>query len=205
MVASILSLETVPQFKPKKHKYDVLDFGGRGLALTVFPSGKRSFVHLYKFLRKSRRLTFGPYPDISLEEARHLHIESRKIFLLGKDPALQKWKFPYHLQLITELEGRGFPVDPNLILSAAFPKGRWVGIYFLIDPKEEKFIVYVGMGQYTPRRLDEHRREGIKKYSRIVFLPIDLPPKELVVIEDFYIGLFNPKYNIGKRLRRGSE
>ena len=56
--------------RPKKHRFQVMDSQVRGLGVTVFPSGVRSFFHVRKILGKPERKTLGSFPDLSLDLAR---------------------------------------------------------------------------------------------------------------------------------------
>jgi len=75
---------------PRQHKYDVLEIYRNGFAVTIFPSGKRSWVYLYKYRGRSRRMTLGPYPMITLAEAHDLHLDAFKLSRQGQDPGYKK-------------------------------------------------------------------------------------------------------------------
>lgn len=63
-------------------------FDGGGLYLDVAPSGSR--IWRLKFRQangKENLLTFGPYPEITLQEAREKRLEARRLMLAGTDPA----------------------------------------------------------------------------------------------------------------------
>jgi integrase len=63
-------------------------FDGGGLYLDVVPSGSR--IWRFKFRQqngKENRLTFGPYPEITLQDAREKRLETRRLMLQGTDPA----------------------------------------------------------------------------------------------------------------------
>ncbi len=71
---------------PKEKAYKLFD--GGGLYLDVAPSGSR--IWRLKFRQangKENRLTFGPYPEITLQEARERRLEARRLMLAGTDPA----------------------------------------------------------------------------------------------------------------------
>ncbi len=54
--------------KPKEQPYKLFD--GGGLFLYVTPSGSRLWRLAYRFAGKTKQLSFGPYPTISLADAR---------------------------------------------------------------------------------------------------------------------------------------
>jgi integrase len=70
---------------PKKTKH----FDGGGLALVVLTTGTKTFQHKYRFEGKERTETFGPWPIITLAEARRLLIESKRLLARGIDPIAQ--------------------------------------------------------------------------------------------------------------------
>lgn len=53
----------------KKVRYEVWDTEP-GLGLRIAPSGRKSFVYLYRFEGKPRRMTLGVFPRVSLADAR---------------------------------------------------------------------------------------------------------------------------------------
>lgn len=61
-----------------------------GLYLYVTPNGYRSWRWKYRFGGKEKRLTFGPYPDVSLAEARDLRESAARQLRSGIDPAVEK-------------------------------------------------------------------------------------------------------------------
>ena len=72
--------------KPKGKTYRLFD--GGGLYVEVAPTGSR--IWRLKFVQangKESRLTFGPYPEISLQDAREKRLETRRLMLQGVDPA----------------------------------------------------------------------------------------------------------------------
>lgn len=81
--------------KPKENQikaYDVREGTGEGFAITVFPSGKKSFIYLYHYCGRKRRMTLGQYPQCSLERAHAMHREAISLLATGKDPAYEKRK-----------------------------------------------------------------------------------------------------------------
>ena len=54
--------------KPQKTPYIIGEDGGMGIR--VYPSGKRSFIYMYRFHDTPRLLTIGSYPLTTLHSAR---------------------------------------------------------------------------------------------------------------------------------------
>lgn len=57
----------IKNLKPKSARYEVWE--GRGFGIRVFPSGIKSWVYMYRFDGKAKRITFGNYPQMSVAEA----------------------------------------------------------------------------------------------------------------------------------------
>ncbi len=74
--------------KPKDKPYKLTD--GQGLYLEVFPTGARYWRWKYRFNGKEKRLAFGVYPEVSLNEAREKRDQSRKQLAEGIDPGAFK-------------------------------------------------------------------------------------------------------------------
>lgn len=62
-------------------------FDGEGLFLFVTATGFKSWRLKYRYGGKEKQLTFGPYPTVSLKEARLRKDEARRELLAGRDPA----------------------------------------------------------------------------------------------------------------------
>ena len=65
-------------------------FDGGGLYLQIEPTGGKLWRYKYHFDRKEKLLSFGKYPDVSLQEARKRHQEAREQLTKGIDPAAAK-------------------------------------------------------------------------------------------------------------------
>jgi hypothetical protein len=59
----------------------------QSLYLYVTPSGYKSWRLKCRFGGKERRIVFGPYPDLSLRQARELKDDARRELREGRDPA----------------------------------------------------------------------------------------------------------------------
>ena len=59
---------------------------GSGLYLQVAPAGSRSWIFRYSLAGKRREMGLGPYPAISLAEARNCATEARSLAKRGMDP-----------------------------------------------------------------------------------------------------------------------
>ncbi|ELY5802098.1 tyrosine-type recombinase/integrase [Cronobacter sakazakii] len=84
----MLTVKQIDAAKPADKPYRLADAGG--LFLFVPPSGKKVWRLRYRFDGKEKTLVIGPYPEISLTEARAKQSEAKIKLLSGIDPAEQK-------------------------------------------------------------------------------------------------------------------
>ncbi len=63
-----------------------------GLFLFVSPSGHKSWRFKYRFAGKEKVLTIGPYPEVSLAEARDARNAARRLLRDYRDPVTEKRK-----------------------------------------------------------------------------------------------------------------
>ena len=56
---------------------------GEGLQLWILPSGTRTWRFAYRVADKQKTLTIGPYPLVTLNEARDAAREAKKLWLRG--------------------------------------------------------------------------------------------------------------------------
>jgi integrase len=72
----------------KEKPYKLTD--AQGLYLYVLPSGYKSWRWKYRVAGREKRMVFGPYPDVSLAEARTLRSDAAAVVRRGGDPAIDK-------------------------------------------------------------------------------------------------------------------
>ena len=73
-----------PDVKPRKY------FDGGGLFLFVPANGSKLWRMAYRFDGKSKLLSFGEYPTISLKDARERREEAKRLLSKGIDPSDHK-------------------------------------------------------------------------------------------------------------------
>jgi integrase len=76
--------------KPSEKDYKLADSGG--LYLYVTTKGYRSWRMKYRFAGREKRLTFGPYPEVSLVEAREKRDQAKRQLRDHRDPAIEELK-----------------------------------------------------------------------------------------------------------------
>lgn len=74
--------------KPKDKDYKLFD--GEGLFLLVKKSGKMSWRLKYYFQGSEKLLTIGPYPVVSLQDARDEKLKAKKLIHDGIDPVAHR-------------------------------------------------------------------------------------------------------------------
>ena len=74
--------------KPREKPYKLTDSGG--LYLHVQPGGSKLWRLKYRYLGKEKLLSFGPYPLITIAEARQKRDEVKKLLHEGTDPGAKK-------------------------------------------------------------------------------------------------------------------
>lgn len=83
-----LSEFTARKAKPTDRAYKLAD--GGGLYLQVQPGGSKLWRLKYRFDQKEKLLAFGPYPLVTIAEARQKRDDAKKLLLAGTDPSAQK-------------------------------------------------------------------------------------------------------------------
>jgi hypothetical protein len=59
----------IEALKPKTKRYDMLEPEGHGFGVRVAPSGRKSWIYLYHYGGRLRRMTLGTYPNMTLADA----------------------------------------------------------------------------------------------------------------------------------------
>ena len=85
-----MALTDVAIKNAKSHEkpYKMGDAGG--LFLLVQPSGGKLWRLKYRVDGREKKLAIGPYPEISLAEARRRRDDARTLIVTGKDPSREK-------------------------------------------------------------------------------------------------------------------
>ncbi|MEQ8452036.1 MAG: tyrosine-type recombinase/integrase [Nitratireductor sp.] len=83
-----LSEFSVRNAKPREKPYKLADSGG--LYLAIQPSGSKLWRLKYRFAEKEKTLSFGPYPLVSIADARRQRDDAKRQLLAGNDPSTQK-------------------------------------------------------------------------------------------------------------------
>lgn len=76
----------IAALKPKDVRYERWE--GRGFGIRITPNGAKSWVWVYHFQGRPRRMTFGKFPGIGLADARIALSQAQKLLDKGEDPGL---------------------------------------------------------------------------------------------------------------------
>lgn len=71
--------------KPRAARWKLSD--GGGLQLWVQPNGGRFWHFAYRYLGRQKQLALGPYPEVSLADAREQRNDAKKLLRSGIDPS----------------------------------------------------------------------------------------------------------------------
>ena len=83
-----LSDASIRNLKPREKPYKVSDFDG--LFVLVKPTGSRLWHFKYRLDGKEKLLSIGPYPEITLAEARAARDAARALVAKSQDPSIAK-------------------------------------------------------------------------------------------------------------------
>jgi len=77
---------SIKALKAKRERYEKWEDGRKGLGVRVSPAGRMSWVYMYRFEGRARRMTLGTYPALSLAGARVKHAKAMEMLEKGTDP-----------------------------------------------------------------------------------------------------------------------
>ncbi len=98
---------SIKALKQKSERYEVWETNGKGFGLRVSPTGRKSWLFMYRFDTISRRMTLGTYPGLTLSEAHTAHAKAKERLEKGIDPGV------LHVQ--GKAEHRGAPTVQKLV------------------------------------------------------------------------------------------
>ena len=101
-----LTDRSIEALRSKTVRYEVWDDARKGFGVRVTPRGAKSFVWVYHFDGRPRRLTFGAYPRLSLADAGFKLAQAKNLLARGIDPgsrAVAERDAERHAETIEEL------------------------------------------------------------------------------------------------------
>ncbi len=76
--------------KPKSERYEVWEDARTGLGVRISTTGRKSWVFMYRFEGRPRRLTLGTFPRMGLAAARLEHAKAKHALEKGSDPGTKR-------------------------------------------------------------------------------------------------------------------
>lgn len=80
--------KSIDALKPRESEYVRRERDG--FLIRVYPSGRKSWLFIYDFAGRRRKMTLAHYPETSLADARKLHTKARTALDQGIDPNAKK-------------------------------------------------------------------------------------------------------------------
>lgn len=77
---------TIGALKRKANRYEIWEAGRKGFGVRVSTEGRKTFIYLYRYQGKARRMSIGVYPQMSLADAHVAHANAKKQLEKGVDP-----------------------------------------------------------------------------------------------------------------------
>ena len=80
---------SISALKPKAQRYEKWEDGRTGFGIRVSTRGRKSWLYMYRFGGKARRMTLGTYPEMSVADANFRVAEAKRTLSEGRDPGLE--------------------------------------------------------------------------------------------------------------------
>ncbi len=82
---------SIRNLKLRSQRYEVWEDNGKGFGIRVSPKGRKTWIFLYRFKKRPRRMSFGTYPSVSLAMAHKRHAKAvAQLVEEGIDPGAIK-------------------------------------------------------------------------------------------------------------------
>jgi integrase len=81
--------KSINALKSRGERYEVWEDGRTGFGLRVAPSGRKSWLYMFRFAGKARRMTLGVYPEIGLADAGIMLAQAKHKLASGRDPGTE--------------------------------------------------------------------------------------------------------------------
>lgn len=77
---------SIKALKAKSERFEQWEDNGKGFGVRVSPSGRKSWIYMYRYEGRARRMTLGVYPKMTLADAHSAHANARQTLEKGNDP-----------------------------------------------------------------------------------------------------------------------
>lgn len=153
-----LTDRTIDALKPRPTRYEVWDESRRGFGVRVSPRGVKSFVWVYHFSGKPRRLTFGTYPRLSLADVGVKLAEAKNLLGKGIDPGSR---------VVAEREAERHAETVNELVSAYLE--RYARVRKRSAAEDERILRKDVLSRWSKRKAkDLTRRDIVRLLNDIV-------------------------------------
>jgi integrase len=156
-MAKALTVKAIENLKPGTARREIPDGEVSGLYLTIFPSGKASWIFRYRFGGRTRKLTIGTSPEIGLKDARDLARRAHLRVASGEDPAAEKR---------AARAAARTPVDRDLVekVAAQFLARHVKGLAPSTVREVERILTKEIIPAFRGRRLSEIKRPDVIEF-----------------------------------------
>jgi Arm DNA-binding domain len=128
--------------------------------LHVYPNGRKHWRLAYRFAGKQRNLAFGPYPEVSLLEARDRRVAARRLLRDGKDPVAAG---RLEVQVAARLKETTFAAIAELYLDRLEKAGRSAPTL-----KKARWIVEDLAADLSPMQIADITPRDVLRVLRVV-------------------------------------
>jgi len=77
---------TVEALRPKPERFTEWEPGRTNLGVRVSPAGRKTWIYMYRYQGRARRMSLGTYPELSLADVRLVLAKAKKTLSHGVDP-----------------------------------------------------------------------------------------------------------------------
>ena len=110
---------SIAALKPKAERYEVWEDGRTGLGVRVSPKSRKSWIYMYRFAGKARRMGLGTYPLVSLASAGVKHARAKELLAEDIEGRLTCGENLRELSLLRERR------QDKFLLCECFPVDCW--------------------------------------------------------------------------------
>jgi integrase len=154
-----LTQKTLESLKPQSERRDYWDSSLKGFVLRVSPDGTKVFSVYYRIGGKQRRMTLGPYGELSLAAARDRARDALELVRKGIDPA-EEQKRQEAAEVALRAEGFKFSALAAQYLEeyAKLHKKSW--------EEDERLLNRLLLPEFGARNVKDITRSDVRSFLR---------------------------------------
>lgn len=131
---------------PRERDYRLAD--AHGLSLLVRASGSKLWQHRYRVGGKQRTSSYGPYPEVSLKQAREARDATRALLRAGRDPSIEKRK-----SRAAEIAGSEHDFESLAREWHELQSDRWAEVHAADVLRSLERDVFPTLGEFPPHEI----------------------------------------------------